>query len=216
MDIVAGYQACHRHARGTLHCFVKWEDKIISCQVAQEARKYHLAIGSHFSNNFYLAWFFEEWSAGLFNAFFYVMKYRYNHPHLLWHCLVNKRKTLIAGLLLDANKNSCHMTKQSLFYFSFTVPGQVKCFNKMYRGHRGQLFMNKHKWYLIKIIIYAVWRNLLLQCVVTIFCIDLSSSDMFTGSFTTPREETVFGSVKSACCLFANEERNQEKDSWKV
>ena len=37
------------------------------------------------------------------------------------------------------------MTKQSLFYFSFTVPGQVKCFNKMCRGHRGQLFMNKHK-----------------------------------------------------------------------
>ena len=146
----------------------------------------------------------------------YVMKYRYNHPHLLWHCLVNKRKTLIAGLLLDANKSSCHMTKQSLFYISFTVPGQVKCFNKMYRGHRGQLFMNKHKWYLIKIIMYAVWRNLLLQCVVTIFCIDLSSSDMFTGSFTTPREETVFGSVKSTCCLFANEERNQEKDSWKV
>ena len=50
-----------------------------------------------------------------------------------------------------------YMTKQSLFYnFSFTVPGQVKCFNKMYRGHRGQLFMNKHKWYLMKIIIYAV------------------------------------------------------------
>ena len=48
------------------------------------------------------------------------------------------------------------MTKQSLFYFSFTVPGQVKCFNKMYRGHRGQLFMNKNKWYLIKIIMYAV------------------------------------------------------------
>ena len=112
-----------------------------------------------------------------------------------------------------------YMTKQSLFYnFSFTVPGQVKCFNKMYRGHRGQLFMNKHKWYLMKIIIYAVWCNLLLQCVVTvtIFCIDFCSSDMFTGSFTTPREETVFGSVKSACCLFANEENNQEKDSWKV
>ena len=67
--IVAGYQACYRHARGTVHCFVKWEDKIISCQVAQEARKYHLAIGSHFSNNFYLVWFFEEWSAGLFNAY---------------------------------------------------------------------------------------------------------------------------------------------------
>ena len=60
-------QACK--ARGTVHCFVKWEDKIISHQVAQEARKYHLAIGSHFSNNFYLAWFFEEWSAGPFNAY---------------------------------------------------------------------------------------------------------------------------------------------------
>ena len=55
--------------------------------------------------------------------------------------------------------------------------------------------------------------QLTFQCVVNIFCIDLSSSDMFTGSFTTPREETVFGSVKSACCLFADEEGNQEKDS---
>lgn len=79
------------HDRRTVHCFVKWEDKNISCQVEQEGRKYHLAIGSRFSNNFYLAWFFKK--NGLHDySKLYVMKYRYNHAHLLWHCLVNKKQ----------------------------------------------------------------------------------------------------------------------------
>ena len=75
-------QACK--ARGTVHCFVKWEDKIISRQVAQEARKYHLAIGSHFSNNINIT-LLDSSKNDLQDRsmLIYVMKYRYNHPHLL-------------------------------------------------------------------------------------------------------------------------------------